>query len=472
MTDLTNKRSFPDDFLWGAATSAFQVEGGYAEGGKGLSVADVASFKHADQYADTTIASGFYHKYKQDIQLMAELGLKSYRFSIAWTRIYPNGNDEQPNTEGIAFYNNLINTLLEYGIEPIVTMYHFDMPQALIDQYNGWQSRKSIDDFDRYARTLLNLYGDRVKYWLPINEQNLMIRKDKLLGLEHLEAGEVKEKLRHQINYHMFLAAARAVAACHELCPQARIGPAFAYLPAYPASSRPEDVLAAQDSDRLLNHYLTDTYVYGEYPAYYKHYLARQGWLPETQPGDEVILKAGSPDFIGFNYYVTFAAQYCPPETAADYTSILNPVLPGYFRYVPNDYLAATEYNWQIDPTGFRKSFRDLYDRYQLPLMVTENGLGTADVLDSEGKIDDHYRIDYLKGHIEQMGLAIDEGIPVIGYHMWAFIDIVSSSNGFSKRYGLVYVDRDELEPKELRRVRKESYFWYKRVISSKGTDL
>nr|WP_154983598.1 glycoside hydrolase family 1 protein [Paenibacillus xylanexedens] len=470
--DLNNKKIFPTDFLWGAATSAFQVEGGYADGGKGLSVADVASFKQSGQYADTKVASDFYHKYKQDIQLMAELGLKSYRFSIAWTRIFPNGNDELPNAEGIEFYDDVINTLLENGIEPIVTMYHFDMPQSLIDQYNGWQSRNSVDDFDRYARTLLHHYGDRVKYWLPINEQNLMIRKDKLLGLQHLNAGDMKEKLRHQMNYHMFLASAKAVAACHELCPNAKIGPAFAYLPAYPATSRPEDVLAAQDSDRLLNHYLTDTYVFGEYPAYYKHYLEKQGWTPQSQDGDDEILKAGSPDFIGFNYYVTFAAQYCSIETEADYTSILNPVLPGYFEYVPNEYLEATEYNWQIDPTGFRKSFRDLYDRYHLPLMVTENGLGTADVLDATGKVDDVYRIKYLKEHIGQMRTAIAEGIPVIGYNMWAFIDIVSSSNGFKKRYGLVYVDRDELDEKELERVRKESYYWYKEVISTNGDDL
>lgn len=461
--------SFPKDFLWGAATSAFQVEGGFDEEGKGLSVADVASFINSDKYADTKIASDFYHQYTEDIGLMVELGLKSYRFSIAWTRIFPNGNDAEPNQEGLAFYDRVINLLIENHIEPIVTMYHFDMPQSLIDQYGGWQSRRSVEDFEKYARTLLQHYGDRVKYWLVINEQNLLIRKDKLLGLQHLEHGHNKEKLRHQINHHMFLASAKAVAACRELCPNAKIGPAFAYLPAYPASSRPEDVMAAQDSDRLLNYYLTDTYVNGKYPAYYEHYLAKNNWLPETIEDDQKILQEGKPDFLGFNYYVTFAAEHCSSDTQPDYTSILNPVFPGYFHYIPNQYLEATEYNWQIDPVGFRKSFRELYDRYQLPLMVTENGLGTADVPDEQGKIVDSYRIKYLGEHIKQMELAVAEGIPVIGYHMWALLDIVSSSNGFSKRYGLIYVDRDELDPRELKRIKKESYNWYKGVISTNG---
>lgn len=390
------KNGFDKHFLWGASTSAFQVEGAFDAGGKGLSVADVASFKHSDKYADTKVASDFYHHMEEDIALMGELGLKSYRFSINWTRIFPNGDELSPNKEGLKFYHRMFKELQKYEIEPIVTLYHFDLPYGLIEKYGGWVSRECVDDFVKYAKICFEEFGQYVTYWLTINEQNLMVRKDKLMFI-HSETELEKEQIRHQMNHHMFLANARAMSLCHEICPDAKIGPTIAYLPAYPATSAPEDVYAALDSDNLYNNYMLDIYTTGKYPVYYINFLREHDWMPEVTDEDTQILKAGKPDFLGFNYYVTFAAKYCPmDEPGADYTSILDLVVPGHFKYVPNQFLEATEYRWQIDPVGFRKSLMDLYQRYQLPLMITENGIGTHDELSKDGQVHDVYRIDYL----------------------------------------------------------------------------
>lgn len=468
------KKGFSKEFLWGASTSAFQVEGAYNEDGKGLSIADTASFKKSDVQADTKVASDFYHNYKEDIKMMADLGLKSYRFSIAWTRILPNGNDEKVNEAGIEFYNNVINELLKYNIEPICTIYHFDLPQNLMDEYGGWKSRQCIDDYARYVEILFDNFGDRVKYWLTINEQNLMVRKDKLMCIDEDDFNK-KEKMRHQMDHHMFLANAKAIKICHEKLKDAKIGPSFAYLPSYPATSKPEDVYAALEADNLFNFYLTDTQVFGEYPAYYVNYLEERGWMPDFEEEDSEILKNGKPDFIAFNYYLTFAAEYCPEDInpeEAKYNTILDLVVPGRFRYVKNQYLEATEYGWQIDPVGFRKSLMDLYARYRLPLMITENGLGTADEIGEDGKVHDDYRIDYLQNHLSEMKKAVIDGVPVIAYHTWTFMDVLSSGNGFKKRYGLIYVNRDEHDLKDLRRIKKESYHYYKNIIETNGSEL
>ena len=464
-----NTSAFPKDFLWGASTSAFQVEGAYKEDGKGLSAADVASFKNSDQYADTKVAADFYHRYQEDIAMMAELGLKSYRFSINWTRILPNGDDETPNEAGIAFYHRIFDELDRYGIEPIVTLYHFDMPQHLIEKYNGWASRACIDDFVRYAEICFKAFGKRAKYWLTINEQNLMARKDKLLGLEKFDPSE-RDKARHQMNHHMFLAGALAIKLFHSLCPEGKIGPTFAYLPSYPLTCKPEDMIAAMEADNFYNYYLTDIHVLGKYPAYYLNFLKEHGWEPEFRPEDADILADACPDFIGFNYYLTYAAEYYPADAAhADYNSILHLAVPGHFHYVDNPYLKATEYGWQIDPVGFRRALMELHQRYHLPLMVTENGMGTHDVLDEDGYIHDDYRIEYLKNHIAEMGKAVHDGVELISYNTWTFIDVVSSSDGFQKRYGLVYVDREELDKKELKRIRKDSFYWYQKMIQRNG---
>jgi len=464
--------AFPKNFLWGASTSAFQVEGAYNEDGKGLSAADVASFINADRYADTKVACDFYHRYKEDIALMAELGLKCYRFSVNWTRILPNGDDAEPNAAGIRFYHSILDELEKYGIEPIVTLYHFDMPQHLIEKYGGWASRQAIADFERYAEICFNEFGSRVHYWLTINEQNLMARKDKLLGLQNVPA-DVREKTRHQMNHHMFLAGAKVIKLFRRLCPTGKIGPTFAYLPSYPATCKPEDMIAAMEADNFYNYYLTDIHVFGKYPAYYKNFLEEHGWLPEFAAEDEEILADACPDFIGFNYYLTYAAEYYPADAEhADYNSILHLAVPGHFRYVDNPYISATEYGWQIDPVGFRRALMELYQRYHLPLMVTENGMGAKDTIDDSGAVHDAYRIEYLRNHIHEMGKAVHDGVELIGYNVWTLIDVLSSSDGFSKRYGLVYINRDEHDLKDLRRVKKDSFEWYKGVIASNGESL
>ncbi len=466
------KTGFPKDFLWGASTSAFQVEGAFDEDGKGLSTADVASFKHSDVYADTKVASDFYHRYKEDIAMMAELGLKAYRFSINWTRIFPNGDDEQPNQAGIDFYHSVLDELEKYDITPIVTLYHFDMPYHLIEKYGGWASRECIQDYVKYCKVCFENFGSRIKYWLTINEQNLMVRKDKLMFID-ADTEQERERIRHQMNHHMFLAGALAIKTCRAICPNAKIGPTFAYLPSYPATCKPEDMIAAMDADNLYNYYLTDIHVFGAYPEYYLSYLTEKGWLPEFEEGDDEILANAKPDFIGFNYYLTYAAEYCPEDVEEyDYNSILHLVVPGKFRYVDNPYLEATEYGWQIDPVGFRRALMELYQRYHLPVMITENGMGTADTIAEDGGVHDTYRIDYLKNHIVEMKKAVMDGVPVIAYNTWTFIDVVSSSNGFTKRYGLVYVDRDELDLKQLRRVKKDSFEYYKIVIATNAEDV
>ena len=463
---------FPKEFLWGASTSAFQVEGAYNEDGKGLSAADVASFAHSDKYADTKVACDFYHHYREDIALMHELGLKSYRFSINWTRILPNGDDETPNEAGIRFYHDVLDELEKYGIEPIVTLYHFDMPQHLIDKYGGWASREAIDDFVRYAEICFRAYGDRIRYWLTINEQNLMARKDKLLGLEKTDAA-IREKVRHQMNHHMFLAGAKVIRLFRDLCPEGKIGPTFAYLPSNPRTCKPEDMIAAMEADNLYNYYLTDIHVLGKYPQYYVNYLNEHGWMPDFEEGDEETLMNACPDFIGFNYYLTYAAEYYGSEEAhADYNSILHLAVPGHFHYVDNPYLSATEYGWQIDPVGFRRALMELYQRYHLPLMVTENGMGTHDVLDEDGAVHDIYRIEYLRNHIREMGKAVHDGVELISYNVWTLIDVLSSSDGFSKRYGHIYIDREEMDLKSLARIRKDSFHWYQKVIRSNGEEL
>ena len=464
------KKGFPEDFLWGASTSAFQVEGAYNEDGKGLSVADVASFKNSDRIADTKVACDFYHRYKDDVKLMHELGLKSYRFSINWTRIYPNGVEEMPNAKGIQFYHDLLDELNKYGIEPIVTLYHFDMPQFMIDEFDGWASRKAIDLFVKYARTCFEEYKGKVKYWLTINEQNLMNRKDKLMCIKENDK-EKKEKIRHQMNHHMFVANAKVIQLCKEICPDSLIGPTFAFLPSYPATCNPDDVIASMKHNNLYNYYMTDIYVHGKYPQYYINYLEEHGWMPEFAEGDEEILESAKIDFIGFNYYVTFAAKYCDYSEQADYNAILDLVVPGVFKYVRNDYVEATKYRWQIDPKGFYYALMELHQRYNLPVMITENGLGTHDVLEN-GQVHDQYRINYLKDHICEMKKAIVDGAKVLSYNTWTFIDVLSSGDGFSKRYGLVYVDRDEHDLKDLARYKKDSFYFYQDVIKTNGNEL
>lgn len=482
-------RIFPENFLWGCATSAFQVEGAYNEDGKGLSLADVRSMsinpaeeptkalaKVGDEIADSSVASDHYHHWEEDVRLMHELGLKSYRFSIAWTRIYPNGDDENVNEKGLQFYDNLINRLLEYQIEPIVTLYHFDYPYELQKKYGGWKSRQSIPDFERYASTLFQHFKGRVKYWLVNNEQNAMIRRDGYLGIQEKDRRE-RERLRHLCNHHMYLACAKAIASCHRIDPEAKIAPVMAYCPQFPVDSDPQNVLAAKNADDLYFHYMIDVHCRGEYPGYYLKWLRDNQWDFELTDEDRQTLKDGICDFYAFNYYRSNCAEYCEedvdPELVERFrVDARSRMLPGICRCVSNPKLEVDERNqWKVDPVGFHIAFRNVYERCHMPLMVCENGYGAPDTLEEGNVIHDPYRIQYLRDHIMQIKAALEEGIPVLGYHVWSFEDVLSTSEGFKKRYGLVYVNRDE-NGGNLERYKKDSFEWYKNVIASNGEKI
>ncbi|MFD1385504.1 glycoside hydrolase family 1 protein [Oceanobacillus sp. M60] len=464
------KNYFSKDFWWGASSSAFQIEGAWDKDGKGKTVADYNAFQKSDVQADTRVASDFYHNYKEDILLMKELGLKAYRFSISWARIIPDG-DGEVNQKGIDFYNNVIDFLLENDIIPFVTLYHFDLPFALVEKYNGWESRDCAFAFEKYAKTCFEAFGDRVKHWQVHNEQNLMIRVNIRMNMYDVPS-EQAEKVRAQMDYHMFLAHALATNACREMLPDGQIGPAVSSTMTYPSSNRPEDVWAARMNDNFKTNYALEMYCFGEYPGYYKEYLKKCDIYPETQPEDEEILKASKPDYIAVNYYRTLVASYLPADDAHPFGTKENDIdfdLYGYFKIEKNPNLEVTDYGIQVDPTGLRLLLNDYYEKYRLPMIITENGLGTGDQLTEDGKIHDDYRIEYLKDHIAACNDAISDGVELFGYSPWSVMDLLSSRQGFMKRYGLVYIDREDFDLKELRRIKKDSFYWYQDVIKNNG---
>ncbi|MFT0846368.1 glycoside hydrolase family 1 protein [Actinomycetaceae bacterium L2_0104] len=459
-------KPFPTNFLWGGSTSAYQVEGAWDEDGKGVSVQDV--HPTPEGVSDFTVTSDHYHHYEEDVKLFAEMGLKSYRFSIAWTRIIPDG-DGEINQAGIDFYHRLIDALIAYNIEPIITMYHFDLPKALDDK-GGWENRATVDAFERFAKVLFAEYGSKVTYWLTINEQNIMVLAGEIIGT--VKPGSPRRAV-YQANHHMLLAQAKAMIACHEALPDAKIGPAPNIGLAYPATCNPENVLAADDFNAIRNWLYLDAGVNGRYNSSVWAWLESLDATPVIEDGDMDILAAGKPDFIAFNYYVTSTVQLPSPDktesTRGDQQIMATE--PGVYEPVPNTYLPRTEFGWEIDPVGFRNTFRALWDRYHLPLLVTENGLGAYDKLE-DGRVHDHYRIDYLRDHIEQIQLAITDGVQVIGYNPWSAIDLISTHEGMKKRYGFIYVNRDEFDLLDLGRYRKDSFFWYQQVCSTNGADL
>ena len=464
-------KDFPDDFLWGASTSAYQVEGAWDEDGKGLSVMDVGN--HPEDVTDLKVASDHYHNYKKDVALMAEMGFKTYRFSIAWTRIIPEGTGEI-NQKGIEFYSNLIDELLKYDIEPLVTMYHFDLPLAL-QKKGGWENRETVDAFVNYAEVLFDEFGDRVQYWLTINEQNMMILHGDALGLLEGDPDNVKKGL-YQSNHHMLVAQSMVFDLCHKKLESAKIGPAPNISTVYPASSKPEDVLAANNYSSIRNWLYLDAAVFGRYNATAWSFMEEKGIIPEIKDGDMEILKAGKPDFIAFNYYTSASVEgdFKDEKKESNYEGDQQVVdnEKGLYRRHQNEHLEKTEFGWEIDPIGFRTTLREIYSRYNLPLIVTENGLGAYDKLEENDKINDNYRIDYLKKHIKQAQLAITDGVELFGYCPWSAIDLVSTHQGINKRYGFIYVNRDEFDLKDMRRIKKKSFHWYKDVIESNGKHL
>ena len=466
-----NLKSFPKDFLWGASTSAYQVEGANLSYGKGPSCQDVKELPEGTASLD--ICADHYHRYEEDIALMAEMGFKTYRFSIAWTRLLPEGTGKV-NQEGIDHYNKVIDTCLKYHIEPLVTMFHFDMPDAL-DQRGSWSNRESVDWFVNFAKVMFENFGDRVKYWLTINEQNMLTLVGPLIGTLRIPEGTTNIlKETYQQNHHMLLAQAKAMVMLHEMYPESKIGPAPNISLVYPASCKPEDQLAAQEYNAIRNWFYLDMAVYGVYNNLVWRYLEEHDATPDILEGDMDIMKAAHPDFIGFNYYSTATVQ------ASASTDDVNPGADqqtargeaGYYKGYDNPNLVKTEFGWEIDPLGFRATMREMYSRYRLPMIVTENGLGAYDTLTEDGKIHDDYRIAYLKAHIEQLKLAISDGVEMIGYCPWSAIDLVSTHEGIRKRYGFIYVDTTDEKTGTLNRYRKDSFYWYKKIIKTNGEDL
>lgn len=470
---------FPKDFLWGGAIAANQAEGAYLEGGKGLTTVDTIphgkdrmSVKlgiekrfslRDDEYYPSHVGIDFYHRYKEDIALMAEMGFTVFRTSIAWSRIYPNGDELTPNAEGIAFYRDMFAECKKYGIEPLVTLCHFDVPMYLVKEYGSWRNRKMVEFFTRYARTCFEAFDGLVKYWLTFNEINILLHSPYSGAGLVFEEGDNKEQVKYQATHHELLASALATKIAHEVNPNNQVGCMLAGGNFYPYSCKPEDVWAALEKDRE-NLFFIDVQARGAYPAYTKRLFREKGFELEVHPGDDEILK-NTVDFVSFSYYASRCASADMNDQNSNAANIV--------KSLKNPHIQASEWGWGIDPLGLRITMNMMYDRYQKPLFLVENGLGAKDEINEQGEINDDYRISYLREHIKAMADAIDDGIPVIGYTSWGCIDLVSASTGeMSKRYGFIYVDRDDQGNGTLARTRKKSFYWYKKVIASNGSDL
>lgn len=477
-------RGFRKDFLWGGATAANQFEGAWDEDGKGISVPDLCTNGTAtetkwitteirpDRFYPSHEASDFYHHYEGDIALMAEMGFKVFRMSINWTRIFPTGEEDTPNEKGLAFYDRVFDCCKKYGIEPLVTISHYEMPYALVEKYNGWASREMIAIFEKYAHVLFERYQDKVTYWLTFNEINssvmpfgAVLNTGTIRGYE----GPVNEvpdnkQERFQALHHMFLASAKVVKYAHEHYPNFKIGDMNIFATSYPLTSDPDDVIENQQHMNISNWFCSDVQVRGEYPFYIHRYFEENGIKLEMEPGDADVLKAGVVDFYTFSYYMSNCiTAHGGAESAG------GNIIGG----CQNPYLKESDWGWQIDPKGLRYSLNEIYARYGKPMMVVENGLGAYDTVADDGSIHDDYRIEYLKEHIRQMREAVIDGVDLLGYTPWGCIDLVSASTGeMAKRYGFIYVDKHDDGTGTLERKRKDSFFWYQKVIESNGEEL
>lgn len=470
---------FPQGFLWGGALAANQSEGGFREGGKGLTTVDMIPhgphrmpvklglekrfILRDDEFYPSHEAIDFYHRYPEDIALMAEMGFSVFRTSIAWSRLYPNGDELTPNPQGIAFYRAVFEECRKYNIEPLVTLCHFDVPMHLVTEYGSWRNRKMVDFFARYARSCFEAFDGLVKYWLTFNEINILLHSPFSGAGLVFEPGENKDQVKYQAAHHELVASALVTRIAHEVNPMNQVGCMLAGGNFYPWSSKPEDVWAALEKDRE-NLFFIDVQARGAYPAYAARVFREKGVTLEIADGDADILK-NSVDFVSFSYY---ASRCASAEMNEQNSSAANVV-----KSLTNPHVPRSEWGWGIDPLGLRITMNMMYDRYQKPLFLVENGLGARDEIESNGEINDDYRISYLREHIRAMGDAIEDGVPVMGYTSWGCIDLVAASTGeMSKRYGFVYVDRDDLSNGTLARTRKKSFWWYKKVIASNGADL
>lgn len=458
---------FKSDFLWGASTSAYQVEGAYCSDGKSLSIQDIKQMPEGT--ADFKLASDHYHHFQQDIALFKELGLKAYRFSISWSRVISNGIGPI-NQQGLEFYQRIIDSCLSYEIEPIVTLYHFDLPAALQEQ-GGWSNRATIDAYLAYTKVVFTNFGHQVKYFITINEQNMMILHGDLIGVRNKSQQNLQKDL-YQQNHHLLLASAKAINLAHQMIPQVKIGPAPNICVIYPKTCHPKDVLAAQNYNAMRNWLYLDGNVLGKYNVNAWNIMTKLGIIPEMESEDMPILCSATPDFIAFNYYNSAVVSYQKDGVIeGDIDQQKANSEEGFYYGVDNPNLEFTEFGWQIDPLGFKITLKEIYDRYGLPLLVSENGLGAYDRV-TNNTVEDDYRIGYLKEHIEQLRAAVDEGVEVIGYCPWSAIDLISTHSGFAKRYGFIYVNRDDQGNGDFSRLKKKSFFWYQKVIKSNGQEL
>lgn len=472
-----SKSGLAADFLWGGAVAAHQLEGGWQAGGKGLSIADVMTagankvprkitdgVQAGENYPNHS-AIDFYHHYKEDIKLFAEMGFNCFRTSIAWTRIFPNGDEAEPNEAGLKFYDDVFAECHKYGIEPVITLSHFEMPYHLVSEYGGWRDRRVIDFFVHFAEVCFKRYRNSVKYWMTFNEINnqmdymndFLVATDSGLVFRNNEDAATREALMYQASHYEVVASALAVKMGHQINPDFKIGSMINFTPLYPASAKPADILVAEKMMQR-RYWWSDVQAWGRYPVGMEAYFKQHGLRPDITAEDRIVLQEGTVDYIGFSYYNSMTI-------AADGAS---------FKIVANPTLETSEWDWPIDPLGLRYALNWLQDRYHLPMMIVENGLGARDKVEADGSIHDPYRIDYLCAHIEQMIKAVNEdGVELWGYTPWGCIDLVSAGTGqMSKRYGFIYVDKDDEGNGTLARSRKDSFYWYQKVIQTNGADL
>ncbi|SHT60020.1 beta-glucosidase B [Mycobacteroides abscessus subsp. abscessus] len=484
------RTGFPENFLWGGAISASQADGGYNEGGKGLDTQDLRYFNNnwtkeerdhnrninmtGERFEKALIATeitkypfrwgiDFYHHYKEDLSLMEELGLKIFRTSINWARIFPNGDDTLPNEEGIQFYIDLFDECHKRGMKVFATILHYNIPVNLVTRYGGWKNRKLIDFYLRYARVLFERLGKRVDYWLPFNEINAG-KFNPYNGVCLIKDQEEDyESAIYQCLHHQLIANALTIKLAHEMLPGSRVGGMIARFTTYPATCKPEDVMESVLKEQYSNYFYTDVMARGKYPVYMERYFNENHISIHKEPGDDEILRENTVDFLSFSYYMSMVAT-----TDKNWGTTGGNLVTGF----KNPYLKASEWGWQIDPIGLRVSLNQMYDRYQLPIFIAENGLGALDEC-NDFKIHDPYRIEYLREHFKQMKEAIIDGVELIGYTMWGIIDIVSCGTiEMRKRYGVIYVDRDDLGQGTNKRYKKDSFYWYQNCIKNNGEDL
>lgn len=480
--------SLRKDFLWGGAVAANQVEGAWNVDGKGMSVADVAMYKpdvdvkdyknqvainseniekaikdKSDKYYPKRRGIQEYTHYKEDINLFAEIGFKVLRFSIAWSRIFPTGEELEPNKKGLEYYRNFINELKKYNIEPLITLSHYEMPLNLALKYNGWADRRIIDMFVRYAKTCFESFSD-VKYWLTFNEIDSVTRHP------FTSAGIIPDKSEYllqdeyQALHNQFVASAMVTKLAHEIIPDSQVGCMLTKLTTYPATAKPGDVLAALNKN-TMNYYCADVQAKGHYPKLILKFFEKNNFKLDITQADLKIIAENTVDFISFSYYMSLLAA--EDESGLEMTAG-NTVVGG-----KNPYLETTEWGWTVDPVGLRISLIELYDRYEKPLFIVENGMGSADKLEADGSIHDDYRIKYFHNHLAEMKKAVDAGVDLMGYTSWGPIDLVSAGTSqMSKRYGFIYVDKDDNGNGTLKRYKKDSFYWYKDVIKNNGENL